>query len=377
MMSRGMHPQKSPMSKFIPLTSIQLEGFRSLRNLPRLELNPGLNVLIGGNGSGKSNFISFFQMLGAMMEPNIGLQHYVAERGGADVLLFRGSETTPSITSQLSFDYHQETCRYKFTLVAADDGRLFFKNESASLAGVDSKMADNLFESRLPQLAAHSARLLETWEILRSWRVYHFQNTSRSAALMRPQNAVDNEHLWPDAGNIAPFLLRMRSEHAEYYKRIVSHIQQAAPFFGDFHLKADSKGQVQLLWSERYSPKIYYPHQLSDGSLRFICLAALLLQPEPPSTIIIDEPELGLHPYAITVLAGMFRLAEEKCQIIVSTQSSPLVDHLHLEDLIVVDRLNGETTLSKPDPDSLKVWMEEYSVGELWDKNLIGGMPQP
>jgi predicted ATPase len=355
------------------LTSIQLEGFRSIRKLPKLTLNPGLNVLIGGNGAGKSNFIGFFQMLGHMMDPNLGLQNYISERGGADAFLFRGVEETKELSAEVTFGNNS----YSMTLRAADDGRLFFAKEATPIYSSKGDQGTGHFESKL---VTHRRPLKVggiVWEGLQDWRVYHFQNTSRTTALMRPQNAVDNERLWSDAGNIAPFLLLLRTKHETYYQRIVSHIRQAAPFFGDFHLKADSNGQVQLLWTERYSPKLYYPHQLSDGSIRFICLATLLLQPEPPATIIIDEPELGLHPFAITVLAGMFRLAEEKCQIIVSTQSSPLVDHLQLEDLIVVDRANGETTLSKPDPELLKVWMDEYSVGELWDKNLIGGMPQP
>jgi len=141
-------------------------------------------------------------------------------------------------------------------------------------------------------------------------------------------------------------------------------------------MRANSQDQVQLLWREKYGDKIYYPHQLSDGTIRFICLATLLLQPDPPSTIIIDEPELGLHPSAITTLAGMLRLAEDRAQIIVSTQSSPLVDHLEIEDIMVIDRVDGATTLKKLYEDDFQEWMDEYSLGELWDKNLLGGMPQ-
>lgn len=366
------------MSERKPLITIELEGFRSIRKLPQLRLNHGLNVLIGGNGAGKSNFISFFQMLGHMMDPNLGLQNYIAERGQADAFLFRGVETTQEFSAKAEFNLNT----YQFKLRAASDGRMFFAREVATFRGPyygtsEYSQGTGHFESGLVTQPRTRSGEQWTYEALCDWRVYHFHNTSRSAAFMRPQNAIDHERLWADAGNLAPFLLSLRDHHEDYYKRIVSHIRQAAPYFGDFHLKPDSNGQVQLLWTERYSPKLYYPHQLSDGSIRFMCLASLLLQPNPPSTIIIDEPELGLHPFAITVLAGMLRLAEEKCQLIVSTQSSPLVDHLQLDDLIVVDRSDGETTLSKPDPDSLQVWMEEYSTGELWDKNLIGGMPQP
>ena len=311
------------------------------------------------------------------MDPNLGLQSFIAASGGADTMLFRGVEETQEFTIKLEF----ASSKYEMILRVSDDGGMFFAKEVATFQpGTWLSQFEKLsghFESWVPMTDKYAIGDRSTKDALSGWRVYHFQNTSRTAALMRAQNAVDNESLWADAGNIAPFLLRLREEQNPHYKRIVSHIQQAAPFFGDFKLKPDAQGKVQLLWTERYSPKIYYPHQLSDGTLRFICLAALLLQPEPPPCIIIDEPELGLHPFAITILAGMFRLAEEKCQLIISTQSSALVDHLQIEDLIVVDRVDGGTTLSKPDPEELEAWMDQYSVGELWDKNLLGGMPQP
>ena len=195
--------------------------------------------------------------------------------------------------------------------------------------------------------------------------------------MMQPVNIVDCNRLRSDAGNIAAFLRKLRETEKGYYDRIVSHIRLAAPYFGDFELGEVSPGQTQLLWRERYSSKVFYPSQLSDGSMRFICLATLLLQPKPPTTILIDEPELGLHPYAITVLVGMLGLAASKCQLIVSTQSSPLVDHLQPKDIIVVDRKDGETTLARLDENALKDWLADYSLGTLWDKNVLGGRPQP
>jgi predicted ATPase len=173
-------------------------------------------------------------------------------------------------------------------------------------------------------------------------------------------------------------LLRIRDEARPYYDRIIAHIRQAAPYFGDFvFLKSVQPPQVTLCWKERYADKIYYPAQLSDGSIRLICLATLLLQPNPPQTIIIDEPELGLHPSAINVLVGMLTLASEKCQVIVCTQSPQLVNCLEPGDLIVVNRKGGETTFSRPDEKALGHWLEDYSLGELWEKDLMGGRPQP
>lgn len=361
-----------------PLHTISLKGFRSIREIENLKLNSGLNVLIGANGSGKSNFISFFQLLGDMMDPNLGLQNHIAGKGGADAFLYQGMETTQSFSAELSFNLN----RYEFSLTAADNGQLYFSHEVIYFKGpyhgrTSESQGSGHFESGIADPKnRHAACEKWTADAIQDWRVYHFHNTSSTAPMMRPVNAVDNEKLWKDAGNIAPFLLRLATEHPNYYQRIIIHIRQAAPFFGDFVLNPNAFGQVQLLWKEKHSPKIYYPHQLSDGTIRFICLATLLLQPNPPSTIIIDEPELGLHPSAITALAGMLRIAEEHSQLIISTQSSPLVDHLEVEDIISVDRIDGATTLRRLEREDLSEWLDEYSLGELWDKNLLGGMPQ-
>ncbi len=361
-----------------PLRSISLSGFRSIQEVSALELNPGLNVLIGGNGAGKSNFISFFQMIGEMMDENRGLQNYIARKGGADALLFRGAETTEKLRAVLEFRNNL----YNMELAPTDDGRMYFAHESASL--LKGRFGDSTYNKGSGHYESWFKNVNEndfagerfTADALKDWRVYHFHNTSEKAPLMKPVNAVDNERLWGNAGNIAAFLWRLQQEHEAHYQRIVNHIKLAAPFFGEFVLKPNSQDQVQLLWREKYGEKLYYPHQLSDGTIRFICLATLLLQPDPPSTIIIDEPELGLHPSAITTLAGILRLAEDEAQIIVSTQSSPLIDHLELEDLIVIDRVEGATTLKKLREEDFAEWMDEYSLGELWDKNLLGGMPQ-
>lgn len=370
-------PEVKEMKKPGPLEAIELQGFKSFNHLERFDLSSGLNVLIGANGSGKTNFIKFFELMGNMMDQPPGLQNYVASNGRAGAFLFRGPETTETFWAHLWFkgdDYH-------FALKFATDDSLFFSKEATQSqtrvfpydrgAGhKESAMATKKWAS----LHAAEQRVLEA---VSNWSIYHFHNTSPRSSMMQPVNTVDCDRLRSDAGNIAAFLLKMRESQKDYYDRIVSHIRLAAPYFGDFELKEVSTGQTQLLWKERYSSKIFYPSQLSDGSIRFICLATLLLQPKPPSTIVIDEPELGLHPYAITVLAGMLGMAASKCQLIVSTQSSPLVDHLQLEDLIVVDRKDGETTLTRPDQTALKDWLADYSLGTLWDKNILGGRPQP
>ena len=188
-------------------------------------------------------------------------------------------------------------------------------------------------------------------------------------------NLVDNDTLHGNASNLAAFLMKMAKEHPQNFDQITETVRQVAPFFGEFVLKEISAGQTQLLWKDRFSDLIYYPYQLSDGTLRYICLATLLLQPNPPSTIIIDEPELGLHPYAIKLLASLLQEAAERVQLIVSTQASSLLDELSPEQVIVVNQRDGESILERQDPAKLVDWLKEYTLGQLWEKNELGGLP--
>lgn len=357
------------------LQEISLEGYKSIRQLNNFCLLEGLNVLIGANGSGKSNFIRFFELLGHMFDPNKGLQNYISSRGRADAFLFRGMKITPEMKAQLKFGLNE----YKFTLRAADDRSLFFAQESAPFHGpyfglTENNQGSGHEESRVVREPVRSS---EKWvcHTIRNWRVYHFHDTSSSAPVMGLGNIVDNDVLHSNASNLAAFLMKMAAEHPESFARITETIRQVAPFFGEFVLKEVTPGQTQLLWKDRFSDLLYYPYQLSDGTLRYICLASLLLQPSPPSTIIIDEPELGLHPYAIKLLASLLHEAAENAQIIVSTQASLLLDELTPEQVIVVNQRNGESILERQDPERLADWLKEYTLGQLWEKNELGGLP--
>jgi len=362
-------------SKRRPLEIISLAGYKSIRELKLFRLSKGLNVLIGANGSGKTNFIRFFELLGHMMDPNKGLQNYVSARGRADAFLFRGMKVTPELNAHLIFGLNE----YKFTLKAADDRSLFFSEESAPFSGprfgiTQNDQGSGHKESALIRKIGNSS---EQWvkETIQGWRVYHFHDTSSSAPVMGLCNTVDNDILHGNAANLAAFLKKMAEYSPENYAQIEETVRQVAPFFGSFVLKEVSTGQTQLLWKDRYSDLTYYPHQLSDGSLRYICLATLLLQPEPASTIIIDEPELGLHPYAIKLLASLLHEAAGRSQLIVSTQASHLIDELSPEQVIVVNHRNGETLFERQDPEKLHEWLKEYTMGQLWEKNELGGLP--
>lgn len=359
-----------------PLEKISLSGYKSFRELESFPMHSGLNVLIGANGSGKTNFIRFFELLGNIMDANKGLQNYVSSRGRADAFLFRGMKVTPELKAHLEFGLNE----YKFTLRAADDRSLFFAQESAPFEGprygpIKNDQGSGHLESPLARSTNLSSSQQWVVNTIRDWRVYHFHDTSPSAPVMGRCNIVDNDVLHSNAANIAAFLMDLSNRYPEHYEQILETVRQVAPFFGTFVLKEVGSGETQLLWKDRYSDLLYYPHQLSDGTVRYICLATLLLQPNPPSTILIDEPELGLHPQAIKLLASLLHEASDRAQLIVSTQSSVLLDEFEPEQVIVANHQDGETALARQDRSRLEAWLKEYTLGQLWEKNELGGQP--
>lgn len=353
------------------LSRIVLRGFKSIRECD-LELKE-LNVLIGPNGAGKSNFISFFRLIQQMLEGN--LQLYVSKHGGPDALLHFGRKKTEKLSAELYFGDNG----LQFSLEPTVDNRLMFSDESIWWKpGGKKSLKRGHFESTFTSSTGQYIDQVLKPAIFK-WRVYHFHDTSDSAMVKQRHGINDNNYLRPDARNLAAFLYLLNNQYPTHYQRIVKTIRLAAPFFGDFHLRPqpDNKEQIELEWSEKGEDIPFKAYQLSDGTLRFICLTTVLMQPQAfqPETILIDEPELGLHPFAIQLLASMLRSTSKKRQIIVSTQSTDLLNEFEADDVIVADRTEGGTDLHRLDAKSLAIWLEEYSLGELWQKNILGGRP--
>jgi predicted ATPase len=216
------------------------------------------------------------------------------------------------------------------------------------------------------------------YESVSSWTVYHFHDTSSLSAMRRDQSVRDWDRFRHDASNIAAFLMHLKRIKPESYLLIRDTVRLIAPFFDDFLLRPQVRGsdeQVRLEWHQKGSDFPFQPNHLSDGTIRFVCLATALLQPVPPATIVIDEPELGLHPYAISILAALIKSASERTQVIISTQSPTLLDYFAPEEIVVVNRREGRSTFERLDPQTLCAWMEDYSVGDLWQKNVVQGGP--
>ncbi|RDV37546.1 ATP-binding cassette domain-containing protein [Bradymonadaceae bacterium TMQ3] len=365
------------MSFAKPIDRLSISGFKSLQNVSDLELRP-INVLIGANGAGKSNFVSFFQMLTEMMAGR--LQSWTQKQGSADRIVSFGIKETDTMAASIRFGRNG----YNFALEPTVDGGFVFSEEHTRY--IESwSLGSGHKEAELPGLYRPDADIASVtkycFDSISNWKVFHFHDTSDTAGVKRLGSLHDNEYLRPDASNLAAFLYRLKHEHEATYEQIRKTVSLAIPFFDDFVLKPQAlpteEEQIRLLWRQKDSDYPFWPSQLSDGSIRFICLATALLQPEPPSTIIIDEPELGLHPYAITLLGSLIRSASKRMQLIVSTQSVPLVNEFSIEDLIIVERENGASVFRRHDEKDFELWLEEYTVGELWEKNVLGGRPGP
>jgi predicted ATPase len=357
-----------------PLTKMRVAGYKSLKSV-EVELRD-LNVMIGPNGVGKSNFISLFELLNKMMDGQF--QNAIARGGGANAFLHFGQKVTDCITLELTFGKNGYHCKWAPT----QDGSLFFGQESPQFQGADHSKPFNQFlgsrhfESKLLEkpLKPVSEYVRDS---LRRWKAYHFHDTSNSAHIKQPGAINDDFYLRPDGENLAAYLFKIKCQNPDRYEMIRNTVRRVTPFFDDFILRPMSvnEDRIRLEWRQRDSDYPFLAHQLSDGTLRFMCLATLLLQPELPSLILIDEPELGLHPFALNLLAGLLRSASKRTQIIVATQSVQLVNEFELSDLLVVEHAQGETLIRRLDAERFSAWLEDYTLGELWNANVLGGRP--
>lgn len=366
------------------LVEVDLSGFKSIKSA---ELRPGkLNVLIGANGAGKSNVISFFRLLSFLIaSPSGSLQRYVGESGGASALLHNGPKRTREIEARIALQTDKGRNEFRFRLFHAAGDSLVFADEacrylpSGTATGKWTELGAGHREALLLDRQSKVARNTRGTiaGLLRGLVVYHFQDTSREARIKTRWSALDSVYLKYDAANLGSFLRSLREEFPPYYRRIVETIRQVAPFFDDFVLEVEHD-TVLLRWNERGSDVTFTADQASDGTLRAMALITSLLQPPAklPSLIIFDEPELGLHPYAMNIVSGLIQSVSEQRQVLLATQSPALLDTFRAEDVIVVDRDEQGSHFKRLDRESLSEWLDDYALSELWGRNILGGRPK-
>ena len=372
------------------IESVKIQGFRSLKDV---ELNnlPNAAVLIGPNGSGKSNFIRFFDMLSSMLSSSRLLGEFVARQGGADDQLFGGNARTSRMVAEISMRATHGKDDYRFALTYGHPDRLFFTEEAFRFTGsnraVDSgwqylesghREANLVLAAQPPDFLPVFQSIIATVivRLLRNCAVYQFHDTSGSSKFKQGWDVGDKYQLLSHGGNLAAVLYRLEQEDIRRYELICYQIGRVLPGFERFVIE-EQYGKVILRWKAKWSDKIIEAHLTSDGSLRFFALVTLLnLPPEMlPDVILLDEPELGLHPAAIALLGGMIKSLSTQKQVIVATQSPLLVDNFNLDEIFVLELKEGETKVTRPKEEELRHWLEEYSTGELWQKNLLGGRP--
>ena len=366
MAADGNHADEGRSQRLLPpIDWISVEGFRSIERLERLPLGP-INVLIGANGAGKSNFISVFALLRALRLGRV--DEYVARSGGADRNLHFGAKATKRMSIAFSFGGGDET--HLATFEPTDDDKLLLRSESIGGPAAQQEYGNTGGSARADFVEMIQARLDR-------WRVYHFHDTGSGAPLHRTAHLDDNRLLREDAENLAAFLYRLKKKEPAAYNRIQATFRVVAPFFDEFTLEPSAldERKIRLEWRHRISDAYFDSSTLSDGSLRFLALATLLIQPAHlrPSVVLIDEPELGLHPHAITMLCSLIRSVSVETQVILATQSPLVVDQFDPQDIIVVDRVNGGSVFGRLSADRLEAWLEEFSLGDLWVKNELGG----
>ena len=350
------------------LDSISVEGFRSIARLDRLRLRP-INVLIGANGSGKSNLIQAFDLLRASHLDR--LDEFVARTGGADRNLCFGAKATTRLRLGIAF---KDGKTYEIELRPTPDDRLSLRQHF--VGPLPPHLASSVGDMDEP------ARIFEAMqqERLDRLRVYHFDDVGNvGSPMLRTAQLHDNRFLRGSGENIAAFLYYLKKKAPTAYRDIQQTLRLAAPFFDDFILEpqALNENMIRLAWRHRTSDAHFDISAFSDGTRRFLALATLLLQPATlrPSVILLDEPELGLHPYALTLLCELIKSVAVETQVVLATQSPFLVDHFEPEDIIVVDRVDGRSEFKRPSTQQLKSWLNDYSLGDLWLMNELGGRP--
>ena len=372
-----------PTEAPVKLISFSIKGYKSIKELPTLEAKQ-INILIGANGAGKSNLISFFKLLRTSLIPAIPFQEHIARLGGAEVLLHLGTAVTKELECTLSIDSGKGLNDYYFRYGATGPKSMaYFEEKLRYSDNAHSDTKGNWIHigklSEVSQLSDESTKNPTAKSIiflLRQIIVYQFHDTGENAKIRKSFGVNSGKVLHDDASNLGSFIYNMSLSDSDYFKRLVSIIQLVFPQFERFDL-IPFGSQVLLCWFEKGSNYSFDASQASDGTLRFMALAALLTQPKDKiaKIIFIDEPELGLHPTAISVLASLIKEASVYSQIFVSTQSPEFIDFFEPEDIIVVEKDDKQSTFTRHNKEELKSWLVDYSLGDIWKMNLIGGRP--
>ena len=375
------------------IESIRIKGFRSLSDVKIVDLPKGATVMIGPNGSGKSNLFHFFELIKSMVVHR-DLEEFVQRHGGANDQLFGGSKNSPKIEARIVLRHGDLRSECRFVLEFAHKDRLKINEKRYRTMVATSKSStspsDSGGETVEPSRNSYSGIAntgsdcqdcpIDFKGFFKNCAVHQFHDTSYHSSLKKPWDIEDNFYLMPEGGNLAPVLVRVERDEPERFFSIRECIRGVLPNFDRFQIE-ERNGNASLRWRSKGTDKTIGAHLTSDGTLRFFALATLLNLPPSmlPDTLLLDEPELGLHPAAISVIGELIRSAALDRQVIVATQSPLLVDEFDLSETFVLELRSGQTQVRRFDgadaQNRYKSWLDRYSLGQLWQKNVLGGHP--
>lgn len=382
------------------LTQLIIQNYRSLADctLPLRDLA----VIIGPNGAGKTALLEVFQLLkrGSQQE----LAKFLETQGGFHAVL--NHREGDSISIELSIDAESEESdspiHYQFELKGRPLGytiaseRLEWqtdRNASAPFRYIDAghgevRYADpaspesttpvwgydplELALAQAPQVNGEVDALRRT---LSQTELYGALDVSPRGIIRLPQSLTPTTLPGPNGDNLFSALYNLRASHRDVYDRIIDLLHQGFADFDGVEFPVVGAGQVTLAWYERGDSQPFYPNQLSEGTLRFLWISTLLLSPELPGRLLLDEPEISLHPELLKLLAALLQDASARSAIVVATHSPDLIRWLEPEEVLVADKEDGATRFTWADQMNLDEWLDEYTLRDLWLMGNLGGRP--
>ncbi|MFQ3576747.1 MAG: AAA family ATPase [Cytophagales bacterium] len=367
----------------LEIEKITIKGFKSIHSL--IDFSPRqINVFIGQNGAGKSNFIGFIKFLSNMLSGTGNLSEYTAMNGGASVFLFDGPEVTPQIHGNISLKTAAGVNEYKFRLSHASSDTFVFTEEQFRYTANGRNQNQNWYdlgsghkESALINAEATGRTQGTVKKLLQQLITYQFHNTTFNSPIRNNKSDIENNwFLEEDGRNLASVLYELRENQAAIYQKVISILQRIIPFFDDFVL-LDQYGKTYLRWKEKNSSVTFVATQASDGMLRAMALVTLLCLPPQrlPSVMFLDEPELGLHPSAVKTICDLIQGVSEYCQVFIATQDADMLNEFMPEDIVVVTRNGRRSEFKQLSENELSEWIGLYSLSDLWHQNIIGGKP--
>jgi predicted ATPase len=355
-----------------------------------------LNIIIGQNASGKSNLVDVIKLLRSLPQDK-GLANFISKNGGISEWIWKGKKEVDYAEVEVTFKrpnrrqyydlvFNEEVFSKQANIISEllklkgdDQEEERIISEKVDFIGNQSILSDqysNYIEtSRNEGLKIKSSIWIDTRVIItRLIKIFADLKTNRSAEIRKPQLPdVPNEFLDEDASNLA-LVLNDLEHRGDAKDKIIENLKKFNPRIKDYSIRILG-GTVQLFIREEGLEKPISAMRLSDGTLRYLCLLAILCHPEPPPLICIEEPETGLHPDILPTIAELMIEASQRTQLIVTTHSDILVSAFSEipEAVLVCEKDEDGTHFKRLEADKLKVWLEEYTLGEAWLRGAIGG----